>query len=156
MCAVGADGGDTGCRVPSEIGMAVQINETRDRLRVASSAVLGTVDPDRGVHLVPVVFTMIGDDRIVIAVDSKPKRSRQLRRLANIEADPRVSLLVDEYDADWRRLLWVRADGHASVREHIESAVERDHRERYPQLEGHDLGPWIDIEVESISGWSAG
>ena len=32
---------------------------------------------------------------------------------------------------------------------------ELDHRRRYPQLEGHELGPWIDIEIESVSGWSA-
>jgi PPOX class probable F420-dependent enzyme len=99
---------------------------------------------------------MVGDDRIVIAVDSKPKRSRRLRRLANVEADPRVSLLIDEYDVDWSRLWWVRIDGRAVVRETVETDVERRHRERYPQLEGHVLGPWIDIAVESISGWSAG
>ncbi len=125
------------------------------RLAQSRSAVLGTVDRDRGVHLVPVVFTVVGDDRIVIAVDSKRKRSRRLRRLVNIEADPQVSLLVDEYDDDWRRLWWVRVDGSASVLESVESTIEREHRQRYPQLEGHALGPWIDIEVESISGWSA-
>lgn len=124
------------------------------RLTECRSAVLGTVDRDRGVHLVPVVYTMVGDARIVIAVDSKPKRSRRLRRLANIEADPRVSLLVDEYDDDWRRLWWVRADGRASVRERIESEVEAAHRMRYPQLAGHQLGPWIDMAIESVSGWS--
>jgi PPOX class probable F420-dependent enzyme len=116
---------------------------------------LGTVDVDRGTHLVPVVFTMVGDDRIVIAVDSKPKSSRRLRRLANIEADPRVSLLVDEYDDDWTRLWWVRVDGRASVRERIESGVEVAHRTRYPQLATHVLGPWIDIEIEQVIGWSA-
>ena len=125
------------------------------RLDGARSAVLGTVDRDRGVHLVPVVFTMVGDDRIVIAVDSKPKRSRRLRRLTNIEADPRVSLLVDEYSDDWRRLWWVRVDGRASIVETATEDIERRHRQRYPQLDGHTLGPWIDIAVESVSGWSA-
>lgn len=133
----------------------MDVTETQSRIRTSTSAVLGTVDSERGVHLTPVVYTMVGDGRIVIAVDSKPKRSRQLRRLANIGSDPRVSLLVDRYDDDWRRLWWVRVDGRASVRESIESEVERDHRTRYPQLAGHDLGPWIDIEVESVSGWSA-
>ena len=126
------------------------------RLGQSSSAVLGTVDRDRGVHLVPVVFTVVDGDRVVIAIDSKPKRSRHLRRLANIEADPRVSLLADEYDDDWRRLWWVRVDGRASVRERVDNAVEAAHRAKYPQLDGHTLGPWIDIAVESISRWSAG
>lgn len=127
-----------------------------DRLASSVSGVLGTVDPERGIHLVPVTFTLVAPDRVVIAVDSKPKRTRRLRRLANIEADPRVSLLVDEYDNDWRRLWWVRVDGRASVREIVEESVEREHRSRYPQLRAHTLGPWIDIEIRSISGWSAG
>jgi PPOX class probable F420-dependent enzyme len=133
----------------------VETEDAINRVRVASSAVLGTVDLDRGIHLVPVVFTTVGDDRIVIAVDSKPKSSRRLRRLANIEADPRVSLLVDEYDDNWTRLWWVRVDGRASVRESIEPEIELDHRRRYPQLEGHELGPWIDIAIEQMIGWSA-
>ena len=133
----------------------METKSARDRLRLASSAVLGTVDPERGVHLVPVVFTMVGDDRIDVAVDSKPKRSRRLRRITNIQADPRVSLLVDQYDDDWRRLWWVRADGRASVREGVAGAVEYDHRRRHPQLEGHVLGPWIEIEIEAVTGWAA-
>lgn len=137
----------------AQVGLALM--DAIEWLVESSSAVFGTVDSDRGVHLVPVVFTVVGDDRIVIAVDSKPKRSRQLRRLANIEADPRVSLLVDEYDDDWRRLWWVRVDGRASISETIDSAVEAVHRARYPQLEGHELGPWIDIAIESVTGWSA-
>jgi PPOX class probable F420-dependent enzyme len=126
------------------------------RLAQSSSAVLGTVDGGRGVHLVPVVFTLVGDDRIVIAVDSKPKRSRQLRRLTNIGADPRVSLLADQYDDDWRRLWWVRVDGRASIVETVAEDIEHRHRQRYPQLLGHKLGPWINIEIEAVSGWSAG
>lgn len=54
-------------------------------------------------------------DRVVMAVDHKPKRSPRLKRLANIRANPAVSLLVDVYDEDWDRLWWARADGHARV-----------------------------------------
>lgn len=126
------------------------------RLTSARTAVLGTLDRDRGIHLVPVVYTPLGDSTIVIAVDAKPKRSRRLRRLDNIERDPRVTLLVDQYDRDWSKLWWVRADGIAVVSTTIDAEVEQLHRDRYPQLEGHALGPWIDIEVQSISGWSAG
>lgn len=133
----------------------MDLAEMRTRLLGSASAVLGTVDSELGVHLVPVVYTMVGDQRIVIAVDSKPKRSRRLRRLANIEADPRVSLLADEYDDDWRRLWWVRVDGRASVHKRIETEVETAHRMRYPQLADHTLGPWIDIAIESVFGWSA-
>ena len=65
---------------------------------------------------VPVVFVLEPDRDVVwTAVDAKPKSTRSLRRLANIAANPRVSLLVDHYDEDWTRLWWVRADGQASI-----------------------------------------
>jgi PPOX class probable F420-dependent enzyme len=133
----------------------VDSSEAWRRVRTSPSGVLGTIDPDVGVHLVPVVFTVVGDSHVLVAVDSKPKRSRRLRRLENIEADPRVTLLVDHYTDDWSRLWWVRLEGRASVRSSVDAATERAHRERYPQLDGHILGPWIDIAVDHVSGWSA-
>lgn len=121
----------------------------------SQSAVLGTVDSDHGSHLVPVVFTPVSPDRIVISVDEKPKRTRRLRRLANIESDPRVSLLVDHYEDDWSRLWWVRVDGHAAVHASVEPSVGVAHRRRHPQTADQELGPWIDIAVERLTGWSA-
>lgn len=126
------------------------------RLRSAQSGVLGTVDNDLGTHLVPVVYTPVEDSRVLIAVDAKPKRSRRLRRLTNIDRDPRVTLLVESYSSDWSELWWARADGLAAVRPSVERTLEQRHRARYPQLEGHELGPWIDIQIEAVSGWSAG
>ncbi len=52
---------------------------------------------------------------LVTAVDHKPKRTTALRRLANIAANPQVSVLVDHYEDDWDRLWWARADGRARV-----------------------------------------
>jgi PPOX class probable F420-dependent enzyme len=60
-------------------------------------------------------FALVGD-RIVTAVDDKPKRRLQLQRLTNLAANPGASLLVDLYSEDWRRLWWVRADGQATIR----------------------------------------
>ena len=62
----------------------------------------------------PIVFAVDGEV-IYTAVDGKPKSSVRLRRLANIEADPRVSILADHYADDWSQLWWVRADGIATV-----------------------------------------
>ena len=61
-------------------------------------------------HLVPITFAVDGD-ALYSAVDAKPKSTRALRRLANIAANPAVSVLVDHYDDDWTRLWWARADG---------------------------------------------
>ena len=75
---------------------------------------LATVRPDGAPHLVPICFALEGDT-LYSAVDHKPKASTALQRLANIAANPRVSLLADRYDEDWSLLWWVRADGTAHV-----------------------------------------
>ena len=62
----------------------------------------------------PVCFAL-GRDTVYSAVDHKPKRSRHLRRIANIEATGSACLLVDAYDEDWTRLWWVRLDGRGRV-----------------------------------------
>ena len=129
--------------------------EAWNRFIEARLASLGTVDPKHGVHLVPVVFTPFENSHVYVAVDSKPKSSRRLRRLSNIEADPRVTLMADSYDDDWSRLWWVRITGHAVVTESIDPAIETMHRSRYSQLEGQQLGPWITVEVDAASGWAA-
>ena len=132
-------------------------DEARSRFGLARVARLATVGEDGAPHVVPVTFAIDGD-RIVTAVDAKPKRGAPLRRLANIRADPRVSLLADEYDDDWGKLWWVRADGEARI-------VEEDPglgralallRARYPQYATVALiGPAIVIEVGRWVGWSA-
>lgn len=124
-------------------------------LGASDVAILGTVDAHHGVHLVPVVFTPVSQSRVYVAVDDKPKSSRELRRLANIRADARVTLLVDDYDDDWSQLWWVRVNGSATVTTSIAPEVEAMHRSRYLQLEGQALGPWITIEVDGVSGWRA-
>lgn len=85
-----------------------------DRLARSRVAVLGTVGPAGRPHQVPVTFAVDGD-RLVTMIDWKPKSSRRLQRLANIEADPKVSLLVHHYDDDWSLLWWVRVDGVARL-----------------------------------------
>jgi PPOX class probable F420-dependent enzyme len=112
---------------------------------------------DAGPHLVPIVFALDGD-RVVSAVDHKPKRTTRLQRLANIARDPRVSLLADHYDDDWEALWWVRADGHARLLDDPAAAEQaltllaaryRQYREDRPD------GPVIEITVDRWTGWSA-
>ena len=132
-------------------------DEARSRFAAARVARLATVGPDSAPHLVPVTFAIEGD-RIVTAVDAKPKRNGRLRRLENLEADARVCLMVDHYDEDWRALWWVRADGRGRVLDggpEMERAFELL-RERYAQYASVELvGPAIVVEVERWTGWSA-
>jgi PPOX class probable F420-dependent enzyme len=66
---------------------------------------------------VPVVFARaLG--RIWLPVDDKPKAAsaaRELARIENVRRDPRVALLLDQYEADWSALWWLRVEGDARV-----------------------------------------
>jgi PPOX class probable F420-dependent enzyme len=130
--------------------------EAERRFAGARVARLATAGP-HGPHLVPCTFAL-HEGRIVSVVDRKPKRTSALQRLANIHADPRVSLLVDRYDDDWRRLWWVRADGAAAI---LEQGPARDAAvaaltAKYPQYvrEPPD-GPAVVVTVERWRWWSA-
>ena len=128
----------------------------RVRFRRARVARLATVGEDGKPHLVPVCFELAGD-RVVSVVDAKPKRTGELRRLANIRAHPSVTLLVDEYDDDWTRLWWVRADGLARV---VETGADRDDAvaaltAKYPQYEAQPPGgPVVEVTVHGWVGWA--
>jgi PPOX class probable F420-dependent enzyme len=136
--------------------MRLEGDVCRARARSERVARLATVGADMRPHLVPVTFALTGDV-VVSAVDQKPKRTTDLRRLRNIEDNPRVALLWDHYDDDWRRLWWVRGDGVAEVvhtGDRWQAAVEAL-RERYAQYrERPPGGPAVLVTVESWSGWS--
>jgi PPOX class probable F420-dependent enzyme len=133
----------------------------RERFAVARVARLSTVRPDGGPHVVPIVFAVVGST-IYTAVDAKPKRTTALQRLANIAAEPRVSVLVDHYEEDWRRLWWVRADGTARVLDpareagEVADAVEALALDYAPYADQEPAGPLIGISVQRWLGWSAG
>ena len=86
----------------------------RARLEGARVARLATEWDERGPHLVPICFALDGD-ALVSAVDRKPKRSPDLRRLRNVRAQPVATVLADHYEEDWRALWWVRVRGPAQV-----------------------------------------
>ncbi|MFI6535128.1 TIGR03668 family PPOX class F420-dependent oxidoreductase [Nonomuraea sp. NPDC050547] len=112
---------------------------------------LATTGADGAPHLVPVTFALDGD-RVVIAVDDKPKRTRELRRLRNVRENPRVALLADHYDDDWTRLWWARADGLARVVTEWPTRGLRDRYEQYRRVPPG--GPYLVVEVERWTGWA--
>jgi PPOX class probable F420-dependent enzyme len=127
----------------------------------APVAMLATADPGGVPHLVPVVFALPDNrsDILYTAVDAKPKTTRRLRRLANIERNPVVSLMVDHYDDDWSALWWVRADGVATIHH---SGVEMATgyallRSKYPQYQRVELdGPVVTVEIRRWASWHGG
>ena len=134
--------------------------EARRRFAAARVARLATAGADGAPHVVPIVFAVARSgarDLIYSVVDAKPKRTTALRRLANVAANPAVSVLVDHYEEDWGALWWARADGVARVLGD-DDASERERAlallaGRYPQQRA--VGAVLAIEVGRWSGWSA-
>jgi len=124
-----------------------------ERQRVAH---LATADASGRPHVVPVCFAQL-DGRFYIAIDEKPKRSLRLKRLSNIEENPRVALVFDRYDDDWLRLGWVMVQGKAAILfegpEHERALVAlRDRYEQYRSmaLEGR---PVIRVTAGRVASW---
>ncbi len=118
---------------------------------------LSTSGADGEPHVVPIVFAM-SHDVVYTAVDAKRKSTQRLRRLANIAANPRVSLLVDHYDEDWTQLWWVRADGAAQIHDSGDEMAMGYAllRRKYPQYERIALdGPVVTVAVRRFSSWHA-
>jgi PPOX class probable F420-dependent enzyme len=136
----------------------VDREEALRRLAAARVGRLATADASGRPHVVPLVFAVDGDDTILWAVDHKPKRSRELRRLANIAANPRVELVVDRYDEDWTALWWVRAAGTARIVEGAEVERAKDLLgAKYPQYRDRPpAGPFVAIAIERLTGWTGG
>lgn len=131
--------------------------EAWKRLADGRVAVLATVRPDGSPHLVPLAYAVEGN-RLVAAVDHKPKKTTRLQRLANIRANPAVSVLIHGYDEEWSALWWVRADGSARILEagpNYQSALAHL-AAKYRQYEDvPPSGPAIEIAVHRVVAWSA-
>ena len=122
---------------------------------------LATADAGGRPLVVPVCYGFDGHT-IYSAIDAKPKRTggRALRRIRNIEENPQVSLVVDEYDEDWSRLRYVMVEGRATVLTEgprYTSAVDLL-TAKYPQYRELRLdrttGLVIDIAPARIVAWS--
>jgi PPOX class probable F420-dependent enzyme len=114
----------------------------------ARRATLATIGADGLPSLVPICFVVLGEpapQAICSPLDEKPKRSadpRGLRRVRDLLADSRATLLVDRWDEDWTRLAFVELEvagsllgpgdgGHAQAIDAL--------RAKYPQYATHRL-----------------
>lgn len=94
----------------------VNIAHLRTIIDNARVARLATIDSGCRPHLVPVVFVYDDDDYYYIPIDRKTKQSskpERLKRVKNIEANPNVALLIDEYNEDWTKLYFIMIQGRA-------------------------------------------
>jgi PPOX class probable F420-dependent enzyme len=136
----------------------VDVAACRRLLADARVARLATADAGGRPHVVPLVFVLLGDV-VWSAVDAKPKSTQRLRRLANVAATGRASLLVDRYDEDWRALWWVRVDGRAEVLDPADprAVVAVDGLvAKYAQYrDARPTGPVLAVRCDTWRSWSA-
>ena len=131
------------------------------RLRMARVARLATRDAEGWPHVVPVCF-VYHREAVYTALDRKPKRSsvEKLTRVRNIETNPEVALLFDEYDEDWEKLWYVLVRGRASILRNGEEQQEVvvQLRNKYPQYASLQLlpagAPVIRVVPVKITSWS--
>lgn len=108
------------------------LDEALDRTPVARLALTAA---DRRPEALPIVFARVGRT-LFSPIDGKPKASARPARLAHLERQPEVSLVLDHYEDDWDALWWIRLDARASVAEGAHAnwdAAVAALRAKYPQ-----------------------
>ena len=141
---------------------AVLVERLLDRWPVARLATLGRDGP----HQVPVVFARVGA-LLWSPVDGKPKGATELARVRRVRAEPRVSLLLDHYEEDWRCLWWIGIAGEAKVMQPAEPLAEPEPAEvvaalraKYPQYLSvpvlREPPTLLRIEPLRVRSWCAG
>ena len=129
------------------------------RLTGADHGVLCTANDERGTDAVPIVFAVV-NEYLAFPIDTvKPKSSTQLRRIRNLESDPRATVLVQHWDKnDWSKLWWVRAELtwiHApSTTDSI--SLEAALTAKYEQYSDQPFTEIHMFRIERLTGWSAG
>ncbi len=112
-----------------------------------------TTVADNVPHVVPVVFVRLGD-LIFCPIDGKPKSKGILRRIRNLEANPRAALALDHYSEDWEKLWWLRLDCQASIKA-MSPEVARMLKQKYRGYETYDVGTSvIKLSCHNWNFWS--
>ena len=136
----------------------MRLNQTEARRRAAAARVarVGTLDEQGRIHLAPVVFAL-QENQFYSLSDAGPRLAKRLR---NLRHDPRVTILIDDYDEDWSRVWWVRLRGTGRV---LEAGPEwqlarRLLSEKYAQYAStpadSSAGPVMAVEIEQCAGWA--
>ena len=127
----------------------------------ARRAVLTTIDARDGrPRSVPICSVLIGSS-IYSPLDEKPKAGRdphRLKRVRNLTADPRATILVDHWDEEWTRLGFVELDCRGVLVEpgeagHADAVAAL--RAKYQQSAGHRLEalPMLRFAILAAISW---
>ena len=131
-------------------------------LRPAKVAHLATADSSLQPYITPVVF-VIENNKIYIPLDHKPKTVpiNQLKRVKNIQKNPKVAFQIDNYEDDWQRLWFIMLMGYAELVVQKEVGGDQDKYIRkvhdlfmakYVQYSKVEIGT-IFIKISSLKGF---
>jgi len=120
---------------------------------------LATADAQGRPNVVPFCFAL-AENALVSALNEKPKgrEVRDLRRVRDIEENPYVAAVVDEYSPDWSELAWVQVRGRAEL---VEPGGDRHAAgvaalwAKYDQYADHAIGerPLVRILPDHVRSW---
>src|SRR5215813_6928645 len=125
-------------------------------IRAARVAHLATADASGQPLVIPICFVFDGKE-FFSPIDEKPKRTTRLKRLRNIAENPQVSLIIDHYEDDWRRLAYVLVRGKATIiiRGGWHKRAVKLLRKKYPQYRRMAIAdrPMIVITPKRLTPW---
>ncbi|HEY9232925.1 MAG TPA: TIGR03668 family PPOX class F420-dependent oxidoreductase [Blastocatellia bacterium] len=122
---------------------------------------LATADGDGRPAVIPICYVFDGE-HFYSPLDEKPKQvaPRQLKRVRNIEANPHVALVIDDYADDWSKLAYVLVSGLATIiqpggDEHARAIVML--RDKYPQYRAMAIDERMVIKITParITHWKS-
>jgi PPOX class probable F420-dependent enzyme len=121
---------------------------------------LATVDGTGRPLVLPICYIVAGNT-VYSATDAKPKRVpvHRLKRLRNIQDNPHVALVIDDYGEDWTQLAYVILQGTAEIvtgGAPFERAVAAL-REKYAQYQYMPIqeNPMIAVHLTHVVSWGA-
>ena len=144
--------------------MAEIDSHTREFIDAHRVARLATAGGESRLAVIPICYTFDGE-HLYSPIDETPKRmaARQLRRVREIELNPHVSLVIDDYSEDWHQLAYVLIGGRAEILkprgkhrgEH--SRAVKLLRAKYPQYAEAtiDKRPIIKVTPVRVKRWNA-
>ena len=129
-------------------------------IRAARVAHLATADASGQPLVIPICFVFDGRE-FFSPIDEKPKQTspRNLKRVRNISANPKVSLVIDRYNDDWRKLAFVLVFGKARIvvggAKHRKAVILLRRKYRQYRSMAIEQRPIIVITPERLKGWRA-
>jgi coenzyme F420-0:L-glutamate ligase / coenzyme F420-1:gamma-L-glutamate ligase len=134
--------------------------QVQEFVRAHRIARLGTVDAAGRPLVLPVCYVVLGET-LYSPTDAKPKRVpvQRLKRLKNIQDNPQVALVIDDYSEDWTQLAYVILHGRAEILAGGSSSerVVLTLREKYHQYQHMPIqeNPMIAVHLERAVSWGA-